>query len=444
MIGVMKSKFDKDVGYGPFRGFSGQKIWEILESHIEDPFARNAFYESLLKGFVDVRSSVVKGEDEGSEQVGFLDGIPPEYIEFHEALNFLRIHNPTRMKAIEQLETNYHRAVQLLKVQKRSALTSLQTRQSLEMDMLTNQRDFSKPELEALVGQHIAEVDGLVSHWEEEIRTLQTVQLKEYRELVMEVYCSEKMGKLEVRRENVVVGKSMRGKWERPILPPGTEWIKMVPIAALGPGTGPGARCVRLIHLRSEDYVSSVINPIIAPNEEFDPEELCFVEESNTVVCGVVLGAFADLGLKSNQDIQLLKILDKCPVDCRWPSFVDQIATVRMSGESGRERGRVVVTRHSNLGLGVKFILHKIFENDDIVRIEDVVELLEIADSLRIERLYVADVFAADLRSPTVIDKSTRPDRAREFLHVLKIAISRLDNQFSNPAKLREIVVIES
>ena len=76
--------------------------------------------------------------------------------------------------------------------------------------------------------------------------------------------------------------------------------------------------------------------------------------------------------------------------------------------------------------------------------IEDVLELLEIADSLRITRLFVGDVLASDLRSPTVIDKSTRPDRAREFLHVLRIAIGRLDNEFSHFDNLREVVLIES
>ena len=450
LVGSMRSKYNEDEIFGPMRGFAGQCLWEVLGEQVDDPFARNVMLEKILTGFVDMKPSVVSSGSDGSSSSGtslcyYDQGIPTEYWEFQDALKFLRRYNPTRMKAIEQLESNYHRAIQTLKQQKRAALASLQTRQSLEMDMLTNQRDYSKTELEALVGQHIGEVDGLVSHWDREISSLQEVQLKEYRELVMEVYSSEKSGiKNDDRIEERKVGE--KEKWERFPLPPHTEWLSITPIAAMGDGGGV-ARCIRLIHLQTkEDFVSSVVNPILSPNEEIglDPEELCFIETNDTVVSGAVLGISADLMLRSNQDIQLVQILDKCPVDCRWPCFLDQVEAVKLSRHSQHEKNQIMITRHSNLSLGIEFLIHQFFEFEHESTIDEVLNLLELADSLRIERLYVPDVLVPDLRSPLVIDKQTRPDSAKSFLTVLKEAIRKMNNVSTSKARLREIVVIRT
>ena len=435
VIGSMESKYSGM--YGPFRGFAGDGVWDVLSENIKDPFAADAVYESILCGFVEMKASVVADTMPQGGKPLFTQHIPDEFSEFHGALKFLQVHNPTRMKAIEQLESNYHSAVHSLKQQKRSALSSLQTRQSLEMDMLTNQRDYSKVELEALVGQHIAEVDGLIEQWDGDIETLQNVQLEEYRELVMEVYCSEKMSRKHV---DAIFGEDRvpRRPWERPPLLPGTEWVRMTPVAARGAG---GSRCLRLVKFSSNDFVFSVINPKISRNieNELDPEELCLVEQSDSVVCGVVLGTMKNLSLRSNQDIQLLSVLDKCPVDCRWPSFVDQIRGVCQS----KCEAPVVVTRHSNLSFGVKFILHRKFVDDDeIFGEEAVTQLLEIADCLGIERLFVPDMLVPDLRSPTVIDKSTRSARAVKFSDVLKNSISRLDYRVVRNSRLKEVIVI--
>jgi len=188
--------------YGPERFLNklipvskGEFVLDAIKKSVKDPFEQMAVYDLFMASLSSFSGIAVPTSAAPVTAVCVKEGVSEEIIEFEKALGLLQQHNPTRMKTLEQLEGNFHKAVQTVKQQRSSALSSLHRRQALEMDMLSSEtmdKKIMKSELEALVSQHVSEMDSVQAHWKREVKKAQDRQLKEYRDLVLEVFESEK------------------------------------------------------------------------------------------------------------------------------------------------------------------------------------------------------------------------------------------------------------
>ena len=403
-------------------------VFDSICGQIQDPYEQWGLFQHVLANLPthgDIRKQL-------SLPPVITVGIGTESEQFEQALNFLSSHNPARMKTIEQLERNYTKAVFVAKQQRASAISSLQTRQSLEMDMLTSQSNgHSKQDLEALVHQHVSEMDSLVSHWDAEVRTIHQRQLKEYRELVIEVVQSE-LSSLGLSSLGPSVQKPTAQRiYGRPEIF-GLEWQTMTPIAIVSNHSF-RARLVRLTQMKG-DFIDSLVVPATLSDEDhsmLDPEEQCAMSsrsQQRPVVSALVLGS--DLSsFKSNQDIEVVKRIDQdSPADCRWPSLGDQMDHMRANNPS------VALTRHSNLGNGVTAIF---FLPEQHVSVDTFVCIFQYCENIGIERLFVPSFLAKDLRAPSV-DKS----EAIETTSLVTVALTRLSNLIHNPS-LDEVVIVD-
>lgn len=400
---------------------------------LEDPFAQRAVFDYAFDVIINQLDKISPPEIRISPTPRPLSGISDDVYIFHDALEYLTTHNPTRMKTIEQLELNYHKAVYSVKQQRKSAMTGLQTRQSLEMDILTAKGRYDKAELEALVLQHVQEMDAMVSHWAEEIRSVQNRQLREYKELVMEVYESEK-SESSHRTNRYLTPRT----YARPEVA-GLTWISMTPVAAI-PVRDHRARLIRVTHMKG-DFLSRVVCPTVmtAETSELDPEELLAVRSAaEEPVSAVLLGVSKrSLEFNSNQDADLLNILDNnCPTDCRWPSLVDQIKTLRSMYAGGIPPDRnFFISRHSNAAYGVSLIFHAMLDWDQSEVIQDIIAWAEI---FGVERLFLSSALVPDLRAPRAQDLSSVENAT--YTSVVG-AVRRLSNVVEDPA-LGEIVIV--
>ena len=399
----------------------GEHVFHAIRNSVEDAFELRAVYNHFLferlPSLFESSGCYQKGSNSTKSQARPPTGIADEFFEFESALEFLTLHNPTRMKALEQLELNYHKAIQQVKQERVSAISSLQTRQSLEMDMLTSAGQCDKRELEALVSQHVAEMDAVVAHWDKELSSLHRRQLAEYKELVMEVYCSEKSLSQSARRSDYNIAE-----YRRPEIP-GLRWQSLVPVS-VSTHAAFRTRLVRLTHMEG-DFIESVIVPVLPDADpRLDPEEQVLAAPSK-VKSAVVLGCHAGFEFKSNQDAALSKIVDlAAPGDCRWPSLAEQRRAV--AGSAGESK--YVVTRHSNLGHGVVAIFHCMSESS-------ISEIVEWCDCMHIERLFLPHAIVPDLLAPGASSEQS------DLVAVTISAVRRLSNVVSDPG-LRELVIV--
>jgi hypothetical protein len=389
-----------------------EKILDVIQESLANPYEALAVYEWVMKG-EQVLAGCRSGNEESAMVVSPIhSGLDHHSFEFERALNFLARTNPARMKTIEHLETNYRRSMLDMKKQRASAVASLQTRQSLEMDMLTSSKH-SKPDLQSMVHQHVAEMDALMAFWQVEIRTLHQRQLVEYRELVSEVVASEGMTSSWTHRER------KPRIYARPEIDQ-LEWISMQPVAVVS-DVSRRARLVRLTRM-SGDILSALSSPL-----PFDDSSLIDPEEEECCPRSVVRSAVL-LGtekFKSNQDTELRNRIDmKCPSDCRWPCLGEQIELVGSA--------RISKTRHSNIahGIGTIYFASQIPTLDDLTNVFNDCELNEI------ERLFIPRNFKMDLRAPAAGGQETQ-----DMYDKVLSAIRGLCNRIETPW-LDEVVLV--
>ena len=423
-IPPLKSKFNPERYLNktiPVR--RGEFVLEEIRNYVKDPFEQLALYDLFLASLSGQR--MVADRSPSDPPPAFVEGVSAEIIAFEKALTYLERHNPTRMKTLEQLEQNYHKSVQTVKQQRAAALSSLHTRQALEMDMITSQAGgYEKSELKALVNQHVSEMDSIHCHWEKEVRGTQQRQLKEYKELVQEVFESEK-GKVSSPQ---TVKKRI---YKRAQLAE-AEFVRMMPLA-VRPDLSRPVRVIRSTEFKG-DFISSIFSRNIVAGRDsppdLDPEEQCCLVSSH-VKSAAIIGIHPDEAgkKKSNQYMELLDFVDSvCPTDCRYPSLSEQLAHVGSSLRDGR--GVAAVTRHSNLGNGVSIIFHLLECNQEIFK-----SVLGMCDCLGIERIFAPHIIVPDLRVPSVTGM-------HPLVQPLLISAARqLSNFISNPS-LDELVVI--
>lgn len=393
----------------------GEFVLDEIRKVVKDTFEQLAIYDLYLSS---IPASEFTFEERGeAPKIKIVkEGVSEEILVFERALTYLQEHNPTRMKTLEQLEAHYNKAVQSVKQQLDSALSSLHTRQALEMDMINNQvGGHQKADLETLVNQHVTEMESVLSHWRQQVRQLQQRQLKEYKELVMEVFESEK-GK--ETSHPLIVKKRV---YCRPQLTE-AEFVRMMPIA-IRPDPVKPVRVLRVTEFIG-DYISAVFRPGLSDMSDLDPEEQCL--RFPKVKSAAIMGTHADLLAQANQRVELLNLIDSaCSADSRYPPFQDQLESVKSI-----DKGQIAITRHSNLGNGVSVIFH-ILDCDEAV----FEYLLRICDSLGIKRIFSPHIIVPDLRVPSVTGAhlSVQP--------ILISAARRLANFISNPS-LDEIVFI--
>ena len=415
------SKFNKQrsLNIDPIPVNSGECVWEIIQGSVKCPYEQLAIHEFALKLIAEYHEGANLA-DVVSEQLPMIlaVGVEEEWLEFERALAFLASHNPTRMKTIEQLELNYRKSVLTSKQQRHSALTSLQTRQSLEMDMLQQSSSSSRSELESLVHQHCSEIDGLVAFWDAEIQSVRLRQLCEYKDLVTEVVHSESAAAS-------IVKNNRHREYRRPEVV-GLEWISMK-VVAVRPSLHHKTRLVR-ISIFQGDFISSLISPKIADSSGIlDPEELCVLSNSDSVASAMVLGtSSSSFTFNSNQDIELVRRIDnESPADCRWPSLTEQVESLRQKCPS------VGKTRHSNLGHGITTIYHMqpcCFSSESVW-----LKLFEDCEGSGINRVFIPSELVADLRAPVV--------HGVESQQIVEAVLKRLSNVFDN-VSLDELVVV--
>ena len=390
------------------RCLPGFSMWQSISA--KDFFEKEYVFEYVLGKIGDAGALAQMHAPLHAEDPSFIpDGVSNDFKTFAIALAHLALHQPTRMKAIEQLEVRYHKSVSLAKAQRRQALTSLQTRQALEMDMLSG-RGCGRVELELMVHQHVSEVEGLTDFWAKEIAGLLSVQLREYKELVLEIHaeggarsgamvgippadvsaaalgCVSAAANRDVSSPAMphVIGVSppISYCFQRPEIP-GTQWRGLQAIAAQTDLTRP-ARLIRLITLKG-DFLSTALAPLVHQDDmNVDPE----IVSAPAISSAVVLGFSQGLRMQSNQDAEVLRLMDAAPADCRWPSFQSQIEAIPPNAP-------LFLTHHSNLANGVKCIFH--------MSTEDGLEsVFRRADALGIVRVFVPEILVPDLRCPSI------------------------------------------
>lgn len=401
----------------------GERLLDRITSVVANPFEQLALHSYVLKSITESTVGLSVGKD-GSVFPEYLivSGVKNEWLEFEDALNFLAHHNPTRMKTIEHLELNYRKAVSQSKTQRASALASLQTRQSLEMDMLTSQQSYAKSDLEALVQQHCSEIDALEDHWASAIRNVQQRQLQEYKDLVMEV----------VQRETFPPTWYEPREYSRPEIM-GLSYMSMHPVA-VSSSIGNKARLVRISHMRG-DFLSSLISSKILSIDQsnLDPEEQCASNSTvHEISSAVVLGTSSrSFSFKSNQDTELLRKIDsESPADCRWPSLLEQVELLRSSESSAIRK-----TRHSNLGHGICALYHLLVRDVDE---STLVTILKDCEFLGVRRVFIPSFLVPDLRAPSIADLD-----GTNVIPIVPLAVKRLSNVLSFPS-LDEIVLVDN
>jgi len=426
------SKFNKD-------RFLNAKSLEIKKGeNVMDGISENGglnIYEQLslhtyvMKCLAEHRDGdrIEKDPSSDSEQSQIASGVTQEWQEFESALQFLSRHNPTRFKTIEHLEQNYRISLSQAKQQRASALSSLQTRQSLEMDMLTAQSNYAKSDIEALVQQHCAEVDALVDHWAETIRGIQQRQLVEYRDLVMEVVQSELSGREQIFRNNF---HELR-QYFRPEIP-GLNYLFMRPVC-VNKFREHRVRLIRVSHMEG-DFLSSLVVPRVPEMDQsvLDPEEQCASNDvMDEVISAIILGCSSPrFEFKSNQDQELLRKIDtESPSDCRWPCLLEQVELLRSLRESPIRK-----TRHSNLGNGISVIYHIDFARIDSEKIQAVFKDCELSG---VRRVFIPDVLVPDLRAPSV-----QTQGGVDVASLAIPALKQLSNVYHGPS-VDEVVIIQ-
>jgi hypothetical protein len=345
-----------------------------------------------------------------------LYGIDGKFFELERAINYLSEHNPKRLKVIEQLEMNYYSGIDVKKNQRNTAISTLQTRQSLEMDILINSNTQGKDdELKMLVAQHYEEIETVEKYWNQIIQEEEDRCLNEFIDLVLEVYTGEM---------NNCAGPSSQLFYQQSYKrPDGMEWISLSPVAVVK-RTDYKTRLVRVTKVRVGDYMK-----IFSREDRFkffdrlDPEELV-LETKNGPVIGAVLGASKSLDLKSNQDVALLKLIGS---DCRWPSLRNQFESIR--------KGiffNFFVTRHSNIN--TSFIFHIV--DDEEASIGDIIQF---SDHVGIDQLYIPLSLVPDVNAPSV-DSGFETEEI-----VVESVRSRLDNVFpQNKRNLKDIFIVDT
>ena len=373
---------------------AGEAIFDSITRDVPDAFEAELLVDTVLEILDAIDDSVESESPLGS--IRSFRNVGAECIAFNEAICFLSLSDPMRMKTIQQLEIQYDENVSKKKAARKSAQASLQTRQSLEMDMLTNNPQYSKKELEMLVYQHVTELDDLEIYWDAEITNARSKQMQEYMALVMEVYKTH-FGTLPVRLSNSF---------------PPTHPVFSA-IAVRRDITVP-ARLVRLIEL-SGDFFSTVLKPRKMCMQ--DPEEE-FHQEEREPKSAVLLGSHVS-GKSTCQQVALLRFIDnEAPTECRWPSFKQQSV--------GNVPEGIFESYHSNLGLGIERIFH-------IVDSTCLVDTLKLADTTGIQRIYIPHVIVADLLCPSL------PEEDLEFFSCIKGAIR---SRLSPNGSLLEVVLI--
>ena len=431
-IPPIRSKFNEErfLNDEPIRVGKGYCLFESIRSVISNPCEQLALHEIALKMIASCKCEN-REEMKQEESLAIIAGLNEEWLSFEEAIQFLASHNPTRMKTIEQLESNYRKTLFTVKQNRTSGLASLQTRQSLEMDMLTSQSNYTKADLESLVQQHCSEMDCLMHHWDSEIRSVQQRQLREYKDLVMEVFQSER-GSGNIAVSNFAV--TARRQYSRPDVH-GLEWLSMRAVAVRS-SISHKARLVRITRMRG-DFLSSLIpSKQIAEIDlsNLDPEEQCASSESH-VSSALIIGVSSNqFTFRSNQDIELVRRIDtECPGDCRWPTLVEQIEVLR--NQSAKKC--VAKTRHSNLGSGIGTIYHidpEVFYDE-----LNLLELFQDCEGLGVKRIFIPSVFVADMRAPFLLEKGGSRDSERIILG----ALGKLSNMLESPS-LDEVVIVHS
>jgi hypothetical protein len=434
IIPPVKSKFNRQrfLNKNPIHVPKDEIVLEAIKREVPDPYEQLAVYMHFMFGHIERFTGAHKEARKGTRESPLppvIEGTEKEWREFEKALLFLAQTNPTRMKTIEQLELNYRKSLRNVKQQRVSAQSSLQTRQSLEMDMLTGQMGgFSKNDIESLVHQHCVETDTLVSHWESEIRSIQQRQLREYRDLVMEV----------------VHGQDLSGPlvWEkrtygRPEIE-GLRWISMQPVALTAGSLNmkrAKPRLVRVTLMEGEDFLSTIVSPKEEREHSLDPEEECAANIDETIVSAVILGV-SNGSFKSNQDLALLKIVDTTSAsDCRWPSLAEQFESLGTQWPFC-----IGKTRHSNIAHGIIAIY---FLSQEENRLEDqLVQVFEDCDRTGVKRVFVPNKIEGDLLAPPSTSSS---DEETSVDTTVVQALKRIPNIYCpSYVSLDEIVIIGS
>lgn len=394
----------------------GERLFDVVRRNVKDVYEQRAVYNHCLfehiSPILDERAIVAE-----RKRPRLLTGIEDEFFEFENALSFLTQHTPTRMKTLEQLEGNYHKSIQQVKHSQRAAVSALQTRQALEMDMITSTGECEKLELETMVTQHVSEMDAVVAHWHKELTDLHQRQLTEYKALVMEVFLSES------KTSHPVTALGWQREYRRPEIV-GLTWQSMWPVS-VSTNEAFKTRLVRCTSMQG-DFLDSLITPLLVEPESFlDPEELiaCKVDK---VRSAVVLGFDTRLCLNSNQDSLISRVIDgDAPSDCRWPSLAHQLEKVKMQGPDS-----LFVTRHSNLANGVVAIFH--CANDTCLP-----SILQWCDCMHVERLFVPHAIVPDLLAPGASEAGS------DLVSIVTAGVRQLSNVVSDQA-LREIVFVHS
>jgi hypothetical protein len=199
---------------------------------------------------------------------------------------------------------------------------------------------------------------------------------------------------------------------------------------------------IRLEQYRG-DFLTSAIVPIVSEETVLDPEEQCAVGDVDGYVkSAVLIGASPEMNFRSNQDMELMRIFDQSPVDCRWPSLHDQWILAKSSTTENRAGLRVIVTRHSNLSNHVEFIFHVLLDGFETPLAPDrLSSIFNLVESYQINRLFIPDILVPDLRSPSAIDRDWRADQSAAFFETLKSGIRGMDNILYFPS-LKEFIYI--
>ena len=384
-----------------------------------DPFEREFVLDYIMGEFGDeyFSSSITQMSAIDTQKVNkFVEGVSNDYHLFANSIELLSATRPVRMKAISQLEAAFQQSVMAMKAQRKSALSSLHTRQSLEMDMQSS----NSGEVEGMVHQHMAEIDELVQFWNSKLHELTSVQMNEYKALVNDVL--EEKANPDERN-----GHTKSYKFKRLEIS-GFEWRGFEPVAAAQFCTHFPARLIRLITLKGDFF--SVIHPMKYVDSFADPEEEVVLHDE--LESAVVIGR-RDYGQSANnQDCALERLFDEAPVDCRWPSYSEQIHNIHQQDSSDTN---IHITRHSNLSHGIRLIFH-VRPCEDMS--SHISRIFSFADANGIKRVYVPLEIVSDWLSPTNIFTDDR-----QMKQMLKTQIRKLGNCFTN-STLEEIVLIRN
>lgn len=121
---------------------------------------------------------------------------PPKDLTFWCAYDFLLRHRASFFRTIGTLEESYLKEFRELKAGRLNSISQLQMRQSIEMENVYRQTDDESQEVvsrdvQALVAQHVGELDAVELHWRTEIEQLKVRQKASYRNLIVDRFEQE-------------------------------------------------------------------------------------------------------------------------------------------------------------------------------------------------------------------------------------------------------------